>query len=29
VLLFSSHSGEGVEAARALLDEWLRAAREE
>ncbi|MEX2240219.1 MAG: ribosome biogenesis GTP-binding protein YihA/YsxC [Burkholderiales bacterium] len=28
-LLFSSHSGEGVEAARALLDEWLRAAREE
>ena len=29
LLLFSSHSGEGVEAARALLDEWLRAAREE
>ena len=29
VLLFSSHSGEGVEAARALLDEWLQAAREE
>lgn len=29
VLLFSSHSGEGVEQARALLDEWLRAAREE
>ena len=28
-LLFSSHSGEGVEAARALLDHWLRAAREE
>jgi GTP-binding protein len=28
-LLFSSHSGEGVEAARALLDDWLRAAREE
>jgi GTP-binding protein len=29
LLLFSSHSGEGVEAARALLDEWLRATREE
>ncbi len=29
VLLFSSHSGEGVDAARALLDDWLRAAREE
>ena len=29
VLLFSSHSGEGVEAARALLEDWLRAAREE
>ena len=29
VVLFSSHSGEGVETARALLDEWLRAAREE
>lgn len=29
VMLFSSHSGEGVEDARALLDEWLRAAREE
>jgi GTP-binding protein len=28
-LLFSSRSGEGVAAARALLDEWLRAAREE
>lgn len=28
-LLFSSHSGEGVDAARALLDDWLRAAREE
>lgn len=28
-LLFSSHSGEGVEAARALLEDWLRAAREE
>jgi GTP-binding protein len=28
-LLFSSHSGEGVEEARALLDDWLRAAREE
>lgn len=28
-LLFSSHSGEGVEQARALLDDWLRAAREE
>jgi len=28
-MLFSSHSGEGVEDARALLDEWLRAAREE
>lgn len=29
VLLFSSQSGEGVEEARALLDEWLRAARQE
>lgn len=28
-LLFSSHSGEGVDATRALLDDWLRAAREE
>jgi GTP-binding protein len=28
-LLFSSHSGEGVETARALLDDWLRAARAE
>lgn len=28
-LLFSGHSGEGVDAARALLDDWLRAAREE
>jgi GTP-binding protein len=28
-LLFSSHSGEGVEAARALLDGWLLAARRE
>lgn len=28
-LLFSSHSGEGVDAARALLDDWLRAAREQ
>ena len=28
-LLFSSHSGEGVAAARALLEDWLRAAREE
>ena len=28
-LLFSSHSGEGVAAVRALLDDWLRAAREE
>ena len=28
-LLFSSHSGEGVEAARALLEDWLRAARDE
>ena len=28
-LLFSSHSGEGVEEARALLEGWLRAAREE
>jgi len=28
-LLFSSHSGEGVEQARALLDDWLRAARGE
>lgn len=27
-LLFSSHSGEGVDAARALLDDWLRAAPE-
>lgn len=25
-LLFSSHSGEGVEAARTLLEDWLRAA---
>lgn len=29
VLLFSSHSGEGVDTARALLEGWLRAAREE
>ncbi|HET9735340.1 MAG TPA: ribosome biogenesis GTP-binding protein YihA/YsxC [Burkholderiales bacterium] len=29
VLLFSSQSGEGVEQARALLDAWLRAARQE
>lgn len=29
VLLFSSHSGEGVEQARALLEGWLRAARQE
>jgi GTP-binding protein len=29
VLLFSSQSGEGVEEARALLDAWLRAARQE
>jgi len=28
-LLFSSHSGEGVEAARTLLEDWLQAAREE
>ena len=28
-LLFSSHTGEGVEEARALLDGWLRAARQE
>ncbi|MEO8718909.1 MAG: ribosome biogenesis GTP-binding protein YihA/YsxC [Burkholderiales bacterium] len=28
-MLFSSHSGEGVEAARTLLEEWLRAARDE
>jgi GTP-binding protein len=28
-LLFSSHTGEGVEEARALLDRWLRAARQE
>jgi len=28
-LLFSGHSGEGVEAARALLEDWLRAARDE
>jgi GTP-binding protein len=28
-LLFSSHSGEGVDTARALLDDWLRAARAE
>ncbi len=28
-LLFSSHSGEGVDAARALLEDWLRAARKE
>jgi GTP-binding protein len=28
-LLFSSHSGEGVDAVRALLDDWLRAAGEE
>ena len=29
ILLFSSQSGEGVDDARALLDRWLRAAREE
>jgi GTP-binding protein len=29
VLLFSSQSGDGVEEARALLDGWLRAARQE
>jgi GTP-binding protein len=29
ILLFSSQSGEGVDEARALLDGWLRAAREE
>jgi GTP-binding protein len=29
LLLFSSKSGEGVEAARALLEQWLRAARGE
>jgi GTP-binding protein len=29
ILLFSSQSGEGVDEARALLDRWLRAAREE
>jgi len=29
MLLFSSHSGEGVEQARALLEDWLRAARDE
>ena len=29
VLLFSSQSGEGVEQTRALLDGWLRAARQE
>lgn len=29
VLLFSSLSGEGVEQARALLDQWLGAARQE
>jgi hypothetical protein len=29
VLLFSSQSGEGVEQARALLEAWLRAARQE
>lgn len=28
-LLFSSQSGEGVDTARALLEDWLRAAREE
>jgi len=28
-LLFSSQSGEGVEEARALLEDWLRAARAE
>ena len=28
LLLFSSRSGEGVEEARALLEQWLRAARE-
>ena len=28
VLLFSSQSGEGVAEARALLEEWLRAARQ-
>jgi GTP-binding protein len=29
ILLFSSQSGEGVEEARALLEGWLRAARQE
>jgi GTP-binding protein len=29
VLLFSSLSGEGVEQTRALLEDWLRAARQE
>jgi len=29
MLLFSSRSGEGVEQARALLEDWLRAARDE
>jgi len=29
ILLFSSKSGEGVEASRALLESWLRAARDE
>ncbi|MDH4174524.1 MAG: ribosome biogenesis GTP-binding protein YihA/YsxC [Betaproteobacteria bacterium] len=29
VMLFSSQSGAGVEQARALLDDWLRAARAE
>jgi GTP-binding protein len=28
-LLFSSHSGEGVEATRVLLEDWLRAVPEE
>lgn len=29
ILLFSSKSGEGVEESRALLESWLRAARDE